>query len=157
MAPTRISWQSLLQLSELDFDPVPPARLKLSDEIAFTLSILTAATRHDRKLLRCDENGALLVSDPWNGLVSVETDELTISSGAPDSYTATVENKGVLVATSNYIVKGSFVKTSGGAAEVIYIAPYSNFWYPGVVYSVTCDDVPSGGSYSFYVGITAFN
>ncbi len=157
MASMKIRWNSLLNITELGLDGVPPATLNLSDDVAFTLSILTAATRRDRKLLRCDENGALLVSEPWNGLVPVETDELLIGNGAADSFVASVANKGVLVATQLYMVEVRFVRVSGGSEEVIYIAPDQMFWYPGPVYSVEVDDVPEGGTLEVTVGITAFN
>ncbi len=157
MSRVKISWSSLLNLSELEFVPAPPLRLILSDDIAFSLAILTAATRHDRKMLRCDSNGALLVSEPWNGLVAVETDELMVNAGSADSFTATVANKGVLLATTGKITSAAFVKVSGGSSEVILIAPDSNFWYAGPVYSVTVDDVPAGAGYTFYVGVTTFN
>ncbi len=157
MAPIRITWNSLLNVTELNFVPGPPTSLQLSDEIVFSLSIMTAATRRDRKILRCDSNGVLLVGDPWNGLIAVENDDLVVSSGAADSFIASVENKGVLVATTAYITRTTFVRVSGGSSEVILIAPETNFWYTGPVYSVTVDDTPSGQNYSFFVGITAFN
>lgn len=157
MPTMKISWNSLLNISELDFDGTPPASLKLSDELSFTLSILTGATRHDRKLLRCDENGALLVSDPWNDLTVVESDELLISNGVADSFVASVANKGVLLATQLYMIEARFVRVSGGAEEIIYIAPDQMFWYPGPVYSVEVDDVPDGGLLEVAVGVTAFN
>lgn len=157
MAPIKITWTRLLNLTELEFVPDYPPSLRLSEELAFTLSILSAATRHDRKLLRCDDNGALLVSNPWNGLIAVQTDELYVNAGTPDSFIATVTNKGVLLATPAYVVKANFVRAAGGGAEVIYIAPNSLFWYPSSVYSVTIDDIPVGGGSSFYVGVTTFN
>lgn len=157
MPPVKISWNSLLNITELGLDSGPPSDMKLSNEIAWSLSILTAATRRDRKLLRCDENGVLLVSDPWNGLISVETDELIINAGAADSFVATTANKGVLLATQDYLIEVRFVRVSGGAEEVIYIAPGIMYWYPGPVYSVEVDDVPEGGTITTYVGITAFN
>ncbi len=157
MAPIRISWNLLLNLTELGFDLGSLPELSLSNEIGFSLSILTAATRRDRKLLRCDNNGVLLVGDPWTGLISVETDELYVNAGTADSFTASVENKGVLIATPSYLVKASMIRTAGGTAEVVYIAPYQGFWFPGPVYSIEVDDVPAGATDSFYVGITAFN
>lgn len=157
MSPIRVTWSQLLNLTELGFDSGSMPDLSLSNEIGFSLSILTAATRRDRKLLRCDNNGVLLVGDPWTGLISVETDELYVNAGSADSFTASVANKGVLIATPGYLVKVSVVGVSGGDAEVINIAPYQNFWFPGPVYSVEADDVPAGATDTFYVGITAFN
>lgn len=157
MPPTRITWSRLLDISGVGFEPQPPASLKLSDEIAFSLSILTGATRHDRKLLRCDENGSLLVGNPWDGLTVVENDELIITTGAADSFTATTENKGVLVSTINLLIEARFRRVASGITEIIYIAPNQMFWYPGLVYSVEVDDVPEGGNITTVVGITAYN
>ncbi len=157
MSPIRVTWSRLLNLSELELDTGSLPDLSLSNEIAFSLSILTAATRRDRKLLRCDDNGVLLVGDPWTGLISVETDVLYVNAGSADSFTASVANKGVLIATPTYVVQASIVRISGGAAEVVMISPHQNFWFPGPVYSVEVDDVPAGATDTFYVGITAFN
>jgi len=157
MPAVQIRWNSLFRLSELEFKPEPPTVLKLSDEMQQSLSWLTGATGHDRRLLRCTEQGALLVGDAWANLVSVETDELYPADGVPDSYTATVVNKGVLVATSTEIVKLSFVRVSGGAAEHIYVSPETLYFYPHTIYSVTATVVPASGGTASYVGITAFN
>lgn len=157
MPPVKISWNSLLNITELGFDGALPATLNLSNDIAFSLSILTGATRRDRKLLRCDSNGALLVSDPWNGLTVVENDELIITTGTADSFVATTENKGVLITTVEVIIEVRFVRVSGGAEEIIYVAPDQMYWYPGPVYSVEVDDVPEGGATTTVVGLTAFN
>lgn len=157
MSRQKIDWNSLLNLAELDLDPDYLRSLRLSDEIGFSLSLLTAKTRHDRKFLACDENGVLLVGNSWDGLVSVQTDELFVDAGAADSFTITVENKGVLLATQGYIVEATFVRVSSGSTETIYIAPNTMFWYPGSVYSVAVDDVPTDSGVSFYVGLTVFN
>lgn len=157
MPAVRITWSSLFRLSELEFIPEPPTVLKLSDEMLQTLSWLTGATGHDRRLLRCTEQGALLVGDAWANLVSVQTDELYPTDGSPDSYTASVENKGVLVATSTQPVKLSFVRISGKPAEHIYVSPETLYWYPHTIYSVTATVVPASGGTASYVGITTFN
>jgi len=157
MATSKLRWSNLLNLTELHFLPEHPEVLNLSDEIAFSLSLLTAATRHDRKMLRCDDNGVLLVGDPWNGLNPVQADELYVNAGAADSYIASVEHKGVLIATTGYLTEVKVVRVSGGATETIIIAPDTMFWFPHKVYSIEVDDVPDGGALSFYVGITAYN
>jgi len=157
MGEHRIKWSDLLFITELEFTGDVPKALTVSDEVVQVISFLTAATGHDRKLLRCDENGALLVADAWSNLVSVETDELYPQSTIPDSFVATVPNKGILVATSLQLVAASFVRVAGGAAEVIYISPYYEYWYPHPTYSVTVSVVPATGGTASYVGITAFN
>ena len=157
MAIVRLTWSSLFFLSELDFVPEAPSVLKLTDEMIQSLSWLTGATGHDRRLLRCTEQGALLVGNAWNNLHSVETDELYPEAGTPDSYTATKENKGVLVATSTKLVKISFVRVSGGAAEDVYISAATLYFFPHTIYSVTATVVPAATGDASYVGITAFN
>lgn len=156
MPAIKLNWSSLLQLTELDFVPEPPKVLKVSDELAQAISWLTAATRHDRRLLRCDENGALLISDAWNLFTAFESAELYPQDGTPDSVACTCPNKGVLIATSTQIVKISFVQVAGGDSEHIYISPNTLYWYPHNVYSVTATVVPASGGTASYVGLTAF-
>ncbi len=155
MTAFRIKWSSLLNISELEFVPEAPKVLQVSDELVQSLSWLTAATTHDRRFLRCDENGALLTTDGWSNLGVVENDQLHPDDGTPDVFTATVENKGVLVASSTMIIKVSFVRVSGGNAEHFYIPPNSYYWYPHKTYSVTATVVPASGGTASYVGITA--
>lgn len=157
MPARKIKWSSLLHLTELEFIPEAPKVLEISDELLQTISWLTGATGHDRRLLRCDENGALLVATPWSLLSVVETDELAAVSANPDTFTATKLNKGVLIATSTQIVKVSIKQTVGAAAEVIYMPPAWLYWYPHKVYSVEVAVVPDPGGTASYVGITAFN
>ena len=157
MAATKIKWNSLLQLSELEFVPEPPKVLSISDELSQSLSWLTAATKHDRKLLRCDENGALLIADAWSLLDSLETDELYPTDGSPDTYTSSAVHKGILVATSTQIVKLGFLRMSGGVTENVYVSPSTLYYYPHSVYSIVATVVPASGGTASYVGITAFN
>jgi len=157
MAERKIKWTDLLLLSELNYIGDVPKDLTVGDELHQSISILTGATRHDRKLLRCDENGALLVANAWSNLVSVENDELHPAANVPDSFVATVKNKGILVASSTQIIKASFVRVAGGAAEIIYIPPNYEYWYPHSTYSVTLYTVPADTGTSSYVGITAFD
>jgi hypothetical protein len=157
MAEHKIKWTDLLFLSELEFIGDVPKALVVTDELQQAISFLTGATNHDRKLLRCDENGALLIANAWSNLVSVETDELYPQSMTPDSFVATVKNKGVLVGTSLQLISASFVRVAGGVAEVIYIPPYYEYWYPHPTYSVTVSTVPATGGTASYVGITAFD
>ncbi|KKM71585.1 hypothetical protein LCGC14_1429160 [marine sediment metagenome] len=157
MAAIKLKWSSLLRLTDLEFEPEAPKVLSVSDELIQSLSWLTGATLHDRRLLRCNELGALLVGNAWDNLSEVETDELNPADGVPDSYTATVENKGVLIATSTQIVKIDFVRVSGGDTETVYISPSSLYFYPHTIYSVTATVVPASGGTASYVGITTFN
>ena len=157
MGVIHLRWSTLFNLSELEFVPGMPKELLLSDELIQAISWLTAATGHDRKLLRCTEQGALLVADPWSNLVSIETDVLYPASAAADSFTATVANKGVLIATSTQIIKASIVRIAGGTPEVIYIPPAWDHFVPNPVYSITANVVPDPGGTASYVGITAFN
>lgn len=157
MPAVQIKWSSLFRLSELEFKPEPPTVLKLSDEMIQSLSWLTGATGHDRRLLRCTEQGALLCGDAWANLGSVETDELYPDDGSPDSYTATLENKGVLVATSTQLVKMSFIRVSGGSSTYIYVPPNTLYWFPFTTYNVMATVVPATGGTASYVGLTFFN
>lgn len=153
----KLKWSQLLNLTELEFIPEPPKDLSVSDELLQSISWLTAATLHDRRLLRCTEDGALLVADPWSLLVEVETDELHPVSGNTDVYTAAVANKGVLVSTSTQLVKCTFTRVSGGDTEDIYIPADCLYWYPHKVYSIEIATVPDPAGTASYVGITAFN
>ena len=153
----KLKWSSLLHLTELDFEPEPPKTILVSDEMIQAISWLTAATKHDRRLLRCDENGALLIADAWSLLTSVETDELNVVSAAEDTFTATVPNKGVLIAPAVAIVRAIFTRVAGGDAETIYIPAGYEYWYPHTTYSVTCHVVPDPNGTTTYVGVTAFN
>ncbi len=153
----KIRWSNLLNINELEFVPEPPRELKVSDEITQTIAWLTAATGHDRRILRCNELGALLIGHSWDNLTVVETDELIPTSGTADVFTASVENKGVLITTSTQIVKATMVRVSGGATEVIYLPPGETYFYPHPIYSVTINVVPDPGGTTNYIGITAFN
>jgi len=157
MATKRLKWSSLLHLTELEFEPDEPKQLDVSDELVMSISWLTGCTKHDRKLLRCDENGALLIADAWSLLTAVEDDELYPQSEAVDTFTATVENKGVLIATSTQLVKMAFRRVLGGAQEFVYVPREALYWYPKSVYSVVAKVVPDPNGTASYVGITAFN
>lgn len=157
MPPVTLRWSSLFNLSEVEFVPDPPTVLKLSDEVMQTISWLTAATRHDRRLLRCTEQGALIIADAWAALNSVEVDELRPASASPDTYTSTVDHIGVLVSTSGQLIKATFLQISGGDIENIYISPNTDYFYPHKVFSIAVTCVPLSGGTDSYVGITAFN
>lgn len=157
MSVKRLQWNSLLRLTELEFSPEEPKQLSVSDELVMSISWLTGATQHDRKLIRCDENGALLIADAWSLFIGDETDELYPDDGSPDTFTATKENRGVLVATSTQLVKLSFRRVSAGALESVYVPPETLYWYPKSVYEVIATVVPASGGTASYVGITTFN
>jgi len=152
----KIKWSNLFNMSELDFEPAPPRELVLSDELSQTLAWLTAATRHDRKLLRCDNNGSLLVTDAWSGLNVAEQDELYPESASTDTATATKPNVGALVSASDQLVKITFVRVSGGDTEVVYVPPYQYYWYPFKTYSIVAAVVPDPGGTASYVGVTFY-
>lgn len=157
MAVRKIKWNSLLRYSDLEFEPEPPTELEVSDELVQSLSWLTAATRQDRRLLRCTENGALLVADAWDGLNSVEVDALYPQNGTPDVFTSSTEHTAVLIATSNQLVKISVVRRSGETALHYYIPPNQYFFYPYSVYTITATVVPASGGTASYVGLTCLN
>ncbi len=156
MAKVNIKQSSLLNLTDLEFEPGPLKQLTISDELVQTLSWLTAATKHDRKLLRCDENGALIVTNAWALLDSVENDELYPQSGTEDSYVASVLHSGILVSTSGQLVKIVFNGSVGVAALTVYVPANSYYWYPHKVYSVDAATVPDPLGTASYVGITAY-
>lgn len=153
----KLKWSALLHLAELEFEPEPPKVLSVSDELVQAISWLTGATRHDRRLLRCTEDGALLTADAWALMAVVETDELNPTSGSPDTFTATTPNKGVLIASSTQIIKVTVTRVSGGDSEVIYIPADWLYWYPHKVYTIVAAVVPDPGGTASYVGITAYN
>jgi len=157
MAAVKLKWSQLLNLTELEFIPEPPKVLTVSDELLQVISWLTAATGKDRLLLRCNEQGALLVADPWSLLAVVENDVLIATSGNPDTFTATLANKGVLIASGVAVVKLTITRVSGGSTEVIYLPPNWLYWYPHKVYSIVVNVVPDVGGTSFRLCLTAFN
>jgi hypothetical protein len=157
MNSQHIKWSDLLNLTEIEFVGEAPKYFRLTDEIMQCISLLTGATGHDRRMLRCDDNGALLIDNAWSNLIQVETDELYPQSGSPDTYTATKANKGVLIATSTQIIKIDIVRVAGGATETIYLPPNWLYWFPNTVYSVTATVVPAVGGTANYIGITVFN
>lgn len=153
----KIKWSNLFNMPELEFEPAPPRELILSDELSQTLAWLTAATRHDRKLLRCDDNGSLLVTDAWSGLNVCDSDELYPQDGTSDTATATKPNVGALICTSTQLVKCTFIRVSGGDPEVIYVPPNQYYWYPFKTYSVTAETVPFSGGTASYVGVVCYS
>jgi len=157
MPAIRIKWSSLLLLTELEFIPEAPTVLKVSDELLQTISWLTAATGHDRKLLRCNELGALLVGNSWDNLEQVDTDELYPRPTPPDTYETTIENKGVLIATSTQIIMIDFYKIADTVFDRLYLPPNCLYFYPHKVTKVVVATVPYGGGTESYVGLTAFN
>lgn len=157
MAAIQIRWSTLFKLTELDFIPEPPKVLKVLDEIQQSIAWLTAATGHDRKLLRCTEQGALLTAGGWSNLAEVETHEAHPDAGVEDTFDCTVANKGVLVATSTEIVLIKFRRTGQAAFEDIYIPPNWLFWYPYDVDRIEVYVVPTTTGSASYVGLTFFN
>lgn len=157
MPAIKLRWSSLLHLTELEFIPEPPKVLSVSDELIQSLSWLTGATQHDRRLIRCDESGAILTADAWSLFTAVESAESYPEALDPKIVVATVANKGILAATSTEIVKLTFVRVEGGDTEEIYVPPNTLYWYPHPTYSITATVVPAGAGTASYVGLTAFN
>lgn len=156
MEAIKLNWSSLLKLTELEFVPDPPKVLMVSDELLQTISWLTAATGHDRRLLRCTEDGALLVANPWEVLTEIVTDELFVVRDTGDTFSTLLVNRGALIATSTGSVKLSIRQVTGGAIEVIYVPPAWLYWYPHKVYSIKAETVPDDTGEENYVGITVF-
>lgn len=154
MAVKRLQWNNLLHLTELKFEPEEPKQLTVSDELVMSISWLTAATKHDRKLLRCDENGALLIADAWSLLTVVLAAELAPTTGTPHLSGPLAENKGVLIATSTEIVTLSFQRILDGVWENFYIPPATLYWYPKPTYQVKATVVPAETGTASIVGIT---
>jgi len=152
----KLRWSTLLNLTELEWIPAAPTELQVADEIVHSIAWLTGATNQDRRLLRCDLNGALLVGHPWSLLHVVEAHELHPDTDVPDATPPCAYNKGVLVATSDQLITAGFVRVSGGASETVYIPPGELFWYPFPTYSVTATVVPATGGTASYVGVTVF-
>jgi len=153
----KLKWSSLLHLTELEFIPEAPKVLEVADEIVQALCWLTGATGHDRRLLRCTEQGALLTADGWSLLSVVQTDELHPASGSSDTYQPSVEHKGVLIASSTQLVRLTVVRIQGGATEDIYIPPNWLYWFPHKIYTLTLSVVPDPTGTASYIGVSAFN
>ncbi len=157
MPSYKIKWSNLLFLTELDFIPERPAQLTITDEIVQSISWLTGATGHDRKLLRCSDDGILLTDNAWANLIEVETGGLFAVDSLPETFTASVPNKGVLVATSTKTVKVTFVRFSGGDDEVVYLPPSWLYWFGHPVYTVKVEYIAAPGGETSHVGISVFN
>ena len=157
MPAYKLKWNSLLHLTELDFIPEAPKVLVVSDELVQSLSWLTGATSHDRRLIRCNELGAILIGNAWDNLAEVETDELYPTDGVPDTYTVTETNKGLLVASSTELVKLSFRRTGLLSDEHIYVSPNTLYFYPHSCIRLIATVVPASGGTASYVGVTTFN
>lgn len=156
MAVVKLQWSNLLKLTELDFQPDFPAQLNISDEVLQTISWLTGTTGYDRRLLRCTPQGALLVADPWSIMHVVYSAYLYPDTGVPAESGILVGNKGVLIASSNVIIKLSFQRVEDGAYESVFVPPGSYYWYPYSCYGVIAALVPADSATASYVGLTTF-
>lgn len=156
MGVHKLQWSNLFRLTELTFIPDEPKQLTVNDEITMSISWLTAATKHDRKLLRCNEQGALLVAEPWSLLTSVELEALYPAPAASETFTVTKENNGVLIATSTQIVRVGFKRIIDGDYEYVYLPNGALYWFPNPVYQVFADTVPTGFGVASFVGVTTF-
>jgi len=152
----KLRFTPLFNIADLEFVGPMPAEIRVSDEIVQALSWLTGFTGHDRRLLRCDNHGALLIAPGWSNLNSVENDELYPQSAAPDTFTATLANKGVLIATSTQLVKVSLYRAAGISADVLYLPANYLYWFPNPVKIVIAATVPDPDGTASYVGITTY-
>ena len=157
MSARKLKWSSLLHLTELEFIPDSPRMLDVSDELVQCLSWLTGATNHDRRLIRCNEVGSILVGNAWDNLVEVETYQLYPESASPKTFTAGVLNKGVLIATSTELVMIYFYRIDSADYEKVFLPPNWLYFYPYKVFKVIAATVPATGGTASYVGLTAFN
>lgn len=153
MSPIKVIGGNLFNIADVDFVPEAPRSMEIDEKANMSFSILTATTGYERKLVRCNEHGAILVGNPWDNMSVVASDQLVPSSGSPDSWTRIVENKAVMICTSTYIIKCEFVRISGGGADTIYLPPQFMFFYPHPTYSVTVSTVPDPGGSASYVGL----
>lgn len=157
MPAIKIKWSSLLNLTELEFVPQPPKVLEISDELVQAISWLTGATKHDRRLLRCTENGALLVADAWSLLKGVESKDITSDPILDNEFAPTKVHKGILIATSTQPVRMDIYDSIPAIVETFYLPPNWLYWYPRPVHGITATFFPDGEGTASYVGVTAFN
>lgn len=157
MASIMLKWSNLFNMTELDFEGAFPPVMTVEEDIQIALAWLTAADRTERKLVRCDSLGALLVSDPWNGFNPAAAGILEVDNSTEDTVTFTADNLGVLVATDDGVVQVFFKRILGGADEEVYIPGHSMYWYPHPCYSVRARCVPYATGGAFVHGVTAFN
>jgi len=157
MPAVELRWSNLLQIPELAFKPEAPSMLRVSDELIHSLAILTAATRHDRRLVQCDDLGAVLIGTGWSNLVEVQIGTMHPASGSGDSFTANTANKGVLIATGDQIVTISFKRVESGSLDIVIIPAHWLYWYSHSTYQVCSTVVPDPGGTASYVGVTALN
>jgi len=156
MARAKLSWSSLLRLTELDFRPDFPTELSVLDEVMAVISWLTGCTNQDRRLLRCTPQGALLVGNAWDLLTYVESASLYPEPNDDDSFVATKENKGVLIATSTQLVHIAFKRRSDSVYEYLYLHANYLYFLPYSVYSVFAETVPSDTGTASYIGLTFY-
>ncbi len=146
----------MLRLTELEFVPEPPKVIKMSDELIQTLSWLTAATNYDRKFLRCNAFGALLVGNAWDNMVTIEDQELNPLSGTPANWGANVEHSGVLIATGTQAVKIYIILADQVTTETFYLSAQQTYFFPHYIFGITIYVVPDPGGTTSYVGVTTY-
>lgn len=157
MSPVKIKWGSLMNIPDLDMEGDGPRDLVLEDKIQVSLAWLTALSRSERKLVRCDALGALLMSDPWNGLNPVDNGTNEVTANVEDTVIWTQENKGTLISTGQYLVQVFFRRVVGAADEIVYIPGSAMYWFPHSLYSIRMRTVPYATGGTAVHGLTAFN
>jgi len=156
MAIRALKWSNLLKLTELDFEPDISALLTISDEVLQVISWLTATTGFDRRLLRCTQQGALLIARPWSMMNIVANGELYPDTDSPAQSAALAANNGVLFATSSVIIKLGVKRTADLTYEYIYVPANSFHWIPYPCYQLIATLVPEDAATATYVGYTTF-
>lgn len=156
MPVIKLRWSSLLNMTDLQFEPPMQNEMIVSDRVQQSISWLTGATGHDRRLLRCNEDGALLVDNAWSLLNVVEYDELTVDAGVSDSFADMLPNKGVLISTGSKIIKCVFTRVSGGDGETVYVPANTMYWFPHTTWKVAVWAVPAASGGASYIGVTTF-
>ncbi len=156
MGIRQLKWSNLLKLTELEFQPDFPEKLNVSDEVLQVISWLTGTTGFDRRLLRCTQQGALLVAKPWSILTSVAVHETTTVQSTEIQIVMAAANNGVLIASTTQIIKVGFRRVTGGDISWVYIPPASYYWYPFSTYSVSHRPAPYTSGTVSLIGITAF-
>ncbi len=157
MPALRIKWSNLLTIPELDIIGSLPRDMPLADEIVQTIAWLTGVNRTERKFLKCDILGAMLVSDAWNLFNAVEAALLEPTDSTEDSHTFTTANLGVLISTHTKLVRVEFERVSGVSADIVYVPPNNYYWYPHETYLVKGQTVPHALGGTTLIGLTAFN
>ena len=128
--PAIIKWSNLLSTEGIDYIPEPHGVLKVSDDISHSIAFMTAATRHDRKMIQCNEHGAMLVGNPWDNLTSVARAIIGISEGIAYEYDYVDDNVGTLFASSDLLLNICYKRTPASDIERMLLPANSMVFVP---------------------------